>query len=294
MRRRLRSYRGINTGEQGMYQDILYEVQDPVAIITMNRPDALNALTGRMMAEMRHAFAAAENDPAVVGMVLTGAGRGFCAGADMAGLSATASGERGEAQDLSDLDAKPGNPDMGPNFEITYTYLLALQKPLIAAINGPCAGLGFCYACLADMRIVERQAKFTTAFSQRGLIAEHGCSWLLPRLIGTGRALDLLWSARKFTGEEAKELGLAERLVEQGESLQTAIDYIKQLASVVSPTSIKVIKAQVYRHLNMELGEAMAETNTWMAESLKREDFKEGVSSFMEKRLPKFKRVGED
>ena len=277
-----------------MYQDILYEVQDPVAIITMNRPDALNALTGRMMAEMRHAFAAAEKDPAVVGMVLTGAGRGFCAGADMAGLSATASGERGEAQDLSDLDAKPGNPDMGPNFEITYTYLLALQKPLIAAINGPCAGLGFCYACLADMRIVERQAKFTTAFSQRGLIAEHGCSWLLPRLIGTGRALDLLWSARKFTGEEAKELGLAERLVEQGESVQTAIDYIKQLASVVSPTSIKVIKAQVYRHLNMELGEAMAETNTWMAESLKREDFKEGVSSFMEKRLPKFKRVGED
>ncbi|MCH8141096.1 MAG: enoyl-CoA hydratase/isomerase family protein [Proteobacteria bacterium] len=277
-----------------MYQDILYEVQDPVAIITMNRPDALNALTGRMMAEMRHAFAAAEKDPAVVGMVLTGAGRGFCAGADMAGLSATASGERGEALDLSDLEAKPGNPDMGPNFEITYTYLLALQKPLIAAINGPCAGLGFCYACLADMRIVERQAKFTTAFSQRGLIAEHGCSWLLPRLIGTGRALDLLWSARKFTGEEAKELGLAERLVEQGESLQTAIDYIKQLASVVSPTSIKVIKAQVYRHLNMELGEAMAETNTWMAESLKREDFKEGVSSFMEKRLPKFKRLGED
>lgn len=277
-----------------MYQDILYEVQDPVAIITMNRPEALNALTGRMMAEMRHAFAAAEKDPAVVGMVLTGAGRGFCAGADMAGLSATASGERGEALDLSDLEAKPGNPDMGPNFEITYTYLLALQKPLIAAINGPCAGLGFCYACLADMRIVERQAKFTTAFSQRGLIAEHGCSWLLPRLIGTGRALDLLWSARKFTGEEAKELGLAERLVEQGESLQTAIDYIKQLASVVSPTSIKVIKAQVYRHLNMELGEAMAETNTWMAESLKREDFKEGVSSFMEKRLPKFKRLGED
>jgi len=277
-----------------MYQDILYEVQDPVAIITMNRPDQLNALTGRMMAEMRHAFAAAEKDPAVVGMVLTGAGRGFCAGADMAGLNATASGERGEAVDLSDLEASPGNPDMGPNFEITYTYLLALQKPLIAAINGPCAGLGFCYACLADMRIVERQAKFTTAFSQRGLIAEHGSSWILPRLIGAGRALDLLWSARKFTGEEAKELGLAERLVEEGESLQAAIDYIKQLASVVSPTSLKVIKAQVYRHLNMELGEAMAETNTWMAESLKREDFKEGVSSFMEKRLPEFKRLGED
>jgi enoyl-CoA hydratase/carnithine racemase len=276
-----------------MYQDILYEVADPVAVITMNRPEALNALTGRMMAEMRHAFAAAERDPAVVGMVLTGAGRGFCAGADMQGLNATASGERGAAEDLSDLAADPGDPEMGSNFQVTFSYLLSLRKPLIAAVNGPCAGLGFVFACLADMRFVERQAKFTTAFSQRGLIAEHGSSWLLPRLIGAGKALDLLWSARKFTGEEAKELGLAERLVEQGESLQTAIDYIKELASVVSPTSLKVIKAQVYRHLNMELGEAMTESNEWMAESLVREDFKEGVSSFMEKRPPRFKRLGE-
>ncbi len=278
-----------------MYQDILYEVNDPVAIVTMNRPDQLNALTGRMMAEMRHAFAAAEADPAVVGIVLTGAGRGFCAGADMQGLSATASGEGGGgAEDLSELKAKPGNPDMGPNFEVTYSYVMSLSKPLIAAINGPCAGLGFVYACLADMRFVERQAKFTTAFAQRGLIAEHGSSWILPRLIGAGRALDLLWSARKFTGEEAKELGLADRLLEESESVKAATDYIKYLAEVVSPTSIKVIKAQVYRHLNMDLRDAMNETNEWMAESLVREDFKEGVSSFMEKRPPEFKRVGAD
>ncbi len=278
-----------------MYQDILYEVNDPVAIVTMNRPDQLNALTGRMMAEMRHAFAAAEADPAVVGIVLTGAGRGFCAGADMQGLSATASGEGGGgAEDLSELKAKPGNPDMGPNFEVTYSYVMSLSKPLIAAINGPCAGLGFVYACLADMRFVERQAKFTTAFAQRGLIAEHGSSWILPRLIGAGRALDLLWSARKFTGEEAKELGLADRLLEEGESVKAATDYIKYLAEVVSPTSIKVIKAQVYRHLNMDLRDAMNETNEWMAESLVREDFKEGVRSFMEKRPPEFKRVGKD
>jgi enoyl-CoA hydratase/carnithine racemase len=171
---------------------------------------------------------------------------------------------------------------------------MSLSKPLIAAIIGPCAGLGFVYACLADMRFVERQAKFTTAFAQRGLIAEHGSSWILPRLIGAGRALDLLWSARKFTGEEAKELGLADRLVEEGESVEAASDYIKFLAEVVSPTSIKVIKAQVYRHLNMELRDAMNETNEWMAESLVREDFKEGVSSFMEKRPPEFKRVGAD
>jgi enoyl-CoA hydratase/carnithine racemase len=269
-------------------------VQDPVAIITMNRPEALNALTGRMQAEIRHAVGVAEQDPAVVGIVLTGAGRGFCAGADMQGLNATASGDGGAREDLSALKASPGDPMMGENFQVTFTYLLSIQKPLIAAINGPCAGLGFCYALLCDMRFVERQAKFTTAFSQRGLIAEHASSWLLPRLIGAGRALDLLWSARKFTGEEARELGLAERLVEQGESVQAAVDYIKELSSVASPTSFKVIKAQVYRHLNMELGEAMKESNEWMAESLVREDFKEGVSSFLEKRSPEFKRIGDD
>ena len=274
-----------------MYRDILYEVNDPVAVITMNRPDALNALTGRMQAEIRHALAAAEDDPAVVGIVLTGAGRGFCAGADIGGLNATASGEA-VSEDVSDLKASPGDPDMGPNFQVTFSYMLSVRKPIIAAVNGPCAGLGFVFACLADMRIVERQAKFTTAFSQRGLIAEHGSSWLLPRLIGAGRALDLLWSARKFTGEEALDLGLAERLVEQGESVQAAVDYVKYLADMVSPTSLRIIKSQVYRHLNMELGEALTESNEWMAESLKRDDFKEGVQSFMEKRPPRFTRVG--
>jgi enoyl-CoA hydratase/carnithine racemase len=258
----------------------------------MNRPEALNALTGRMMAEIRHALAAAESDPAVVGIILTGAGRGFCAGADISGLDATASGTAGEAEDLSALKASPGDADMGENFQVTYTYILSVQKPVIAAINGPCAGLGFCYALLCDMRFAERQAKFTTAFSQRGLIAEHASSWLLPRLIGPGKALDLLWSARKFLADEAYELGVVERVVDTGEAVNAAVDYIRELAAVASPTSFKVIKAQVYRHLNMELGEAMRESNAWMAESLEREDFKEGVRSFIEKRPPEFKRIG--
>ena len=144
---------------------------------------------------------------------------------------------------------------------------------------------------LADMRFVDRNAKFATAFSQRGLIAEHGVSWILPRLIGPGRALDILWSSRKFDGEDAQRLGIAERLVEPGESLPEACDYIKQLAANASPTSLKIMKAQVYRHLNMPLGEAMQETNNWMAESLTREDFKEGVRSFIERRPPQFKRI---
>ena len=274
-----------------MYEQILYDVQDPVAVITLNRPDSLNALTGRMQREFKHALAAAEDNSAVVGIVLTGAGRGFCAGADIGGLQSTAEGKGGRVEDFSGLKAAPGDPEMGENFKVSYTYMLAVRKPIIAAINGPCAGLGFCYALLCDMRFAEKQAKFTTAFGQRGVIAEHASSWLLPRLIGYGKALDLLWSARSFQGEEAKELGLVERVVDTGESLNAAIQYIKQLAESVSPTSLQIMKAQVYRHLNMELGQATIESNRWMDESLKSEDFKEGVSSFIERRKPNFKRL---
>jgi len=274
-----------------VYEQILYDVKDPVAVITLNRPDALNALTGRMQREFKHALAEAESDPAVVGVVLTGAGRGFCAGADIGGLQSTADGKKSPEEDLSALKATPGDQKMGENFKISYTFMLSLKKPIIAAINGPCAGLGFCYALLCDMRFAEKQAKFTTAFSQRGLIAEHASSWLLPRLIGSGKALDILWSARKFEGEEAKQLGLVERVVDTGESLNAAIQYIQELAQHVSPKSLQIMKAQVYRHLNMELGKAMVESNQWMDESLKSEDFKEGVTSFIERRKPNFNRL---
>ena len=272
------------------YREILFEVHDPVAVITLNRPAALNALTDRMLAEIRHALAAAEQDERVVGIVLTGAGRGFCPGMDMNALDSMSSG-RGEREDLSALAAQPGDAALGENFQVTFGYLLSIRKPIIAAINGACAGLGMAIALLTDLRIVERQSKFSTAFSQRGLIAEHGMSWTLPRLIGAGNALDLLWSARKFDGEEAHRLGLAERLVETGESLKTAIEYVNELAARCSPTSLQVIKAQIHRHMNMQLGESMRETNAWMAESLQREDFREGVRSFIEKRPPRFRRV---
>ena len=257
----------------------------------MNRPEALNAFTARMLAEISHAFAAAEQDDRVVGIVLTGAGRGFCPGMDMNALDSMSSGGKGQSDDLSSLKASPGDESLGDNFQVTYTYLMSVRKPIIAAINGACAGLAFAVATMTDMRIVERNAKFSTAFSQRGLVAEHGVSWTLPRLIGSGNALDLLWSARKFNGEEAKELGLAERLVEDGESRKAAEDYIRGLAANSAPVSMQVIKAQVYRHLNMPLGEAMLETNDLMAVSLEKDDFREGVRSFIERRPPKFSRV---
>jgi enoyl-CoA hydratase/carnithine racemase len=273
-----------------IYQDITYQVEDPVAVITMNRPDQLNAFTNRMLAEIRHALAAAERDEAVVGIILTGAGRGFCAGMDMGSLD-DLSGGTTEAEDLSALKADPGDPELGENFQVTFSYLLSIRKPLLGAINGACAGLGFVFALLCDMRFIERQAKFSTAFSQRGLIAEHGASWILPRLIGSGRALDILWSSRKFNGEEASELGLAERLCDTGTALDQAREFIRDLAANASPTSLQLIKAQVYRHLNMPLGEAMKESNAWMETSLKQDDFREGVRSFIEKRPPQFRRI---
>jgi enoyl-CoA hydratase/carnithine racemase len=273
-----------------LYQHIQYQVTDPVAIITMNRPDQLNALTTRMLAEIRHAIGAAERDTSVVGIILTGAGRGFCAGMDMTSLDGMAAGDS-QAEDLSELKTEVGDPALGENFQVTYSFLMSVRKPIVSAINGPCAGLGFVIAMLTDMRFVERQAKFTTAFSQRGLIAEHGVSWILPRLIGPGRALDILWSARKFTGEEAQQLGIAERLCETGAAVTDATAYIEQLAATTSPKSLQLMKAQVYRHLNMQLGEAATESNEWMSESLRQDEFKEGVRSFLERRPPNFKRV---
>ena len=273
------------------YQELTYERKDAVAVITLNRPAALNAFTNRMLAELKHAIAAAEDDAEVIGIVLTGAGRGFCAGMDMNALSDLSRGG-GAAEDLSALEANPGDPSTGEPFMLAFGYLLAVRKPIIAAVNGACAGLGFVFALLCDMRFTDPQAKYTTAFSQRGLVAEHGSSWLLPRLIGPGRALDLLWSARKFDGREAFALGLAERLCEESSALETAVAYVQQLAATASPTSLAVMKAQVYRHLQSAFKEALSESNDWMAASLKREDFKEGVQSFLERRPPNFARLG--
>lgn len=274
-----------------MYDEILYEVEEPIATITLNRPDRLNALTQKMLAELRHALAEAEEDRRVVGIVLTGAGRGFSSGMDMDALGATASGSGGGVAIDPALNAQPGDPAMGPDFQVTFSYLLSLRKPLIAAVNGPAAGLGMVIACLCDMRFAGENAVFRTAFGQRGLIAEHGSSWILPRLLGPARALDVLWTSRKITAREALELGLANRVVE-GDPAEAARAYVRDLAKTTSPTSLMVMKQQVYQHLMLPLGPAMEDANRRMAESLRRPDFKEGVSSFVERRPPKFGRIG--
>ena len=271
-----------------MYEEIIYDVADRVAVITMNRPETLNALTDRTQAEIRHALDQSERSEDTIGTVLTGAGRGFCSGVDMNALGAMSEAGRRLGNAHADLAADPGNPDKDPNFEIGAAYFLGLRKPLIAAINGACAGLGFSYAVFCDLRFVDRNARFATAFSQRGLIAEHGTSWMLPRLIGPANALDILWTGRKFDGEEAGRIGLANRVCEPGECVDDACTYLREIADVAAPNSLMMMKRQIYRHLNAELRRAMEESNAWMDASLARGDFKEGVASFVERRAPNF------
>jgi enoyl-CoA hydratase/carnithine racemase len=273
-----------------MYEQILYDVQDPVATITLNRPERLNAWTNRMGQEVRHAVAQAEGDGRVVGIVLTGAGRGFCAGADLQGLEAISEG-RASREQAASLDAEPGDPEMGPGFHGVYSYFTSVRKPVIAAINGPCAGLAMPVVLHCDLRFASDRASFTTAFSRRGLVAEWGISWSLPRLVGAGHALDLLFSARKIDAREAERIGLVNRVVPHDELLKFVREYVTELAGSCSPTSMAVMKRQVHEHWNASFGDAQEESSRLMRESFARPDFREGVKSFLEKRPPSFARV---
>ena len=272
------------------YQEILYEVDTTVATIALNRPDKLNAWTARMAREIRHAFAAAENDPQVVGIVLTGAGRAFCAGADMEGLQTITTGAQRQAFD-DEPNITPGDPTMDPAFRKTYSYIASLRKPLIGAINGPCAGLGLCVALYCDIRFAASSALFVTAFVQRGLVAEHGISWILPRLVGTANAMDLLLSGRRVPADEAEKIGLINRTMADEELLPHAQAYVRELAAKCSPTSMAIMKRQVYEHLQASLGHAYDQSDTLMRRSFAHPDMKEGIDSYVERRAPNFPRL---
>jgi enoyl-CoA hydratase/carnithine racemase len=275
------------------FPDILYDVQDRIATITLNRPERLNAHTPAMGKSVRHAMAAAAKDPAVRVVVLTGAGRGFCAGADMQVLTGIQGGAREDASqptDVADAFRSKFGPSLDEHFADMrrYAYFMRTPKPVLAALNGPAAGLGLIMALYADMRFASDKAVLTTSFSQRGLIAEHGISWLLPRLVGPSRALDLLLSARRVSAAEAKEIGLVNEVFPSDTFMENVVTYARHLADTVSPRSMAVMKAQVWKACFQSFGEALETADHEMPPSFAWPDFKEGVSHYLEKRAPKF------
>ncbi|MEM7268449.1 MAG: enoyl-CoA hydratase [Pseudomonadota bacterium] len=276
------------------YSEILYDAADSVATITLNRPDRLNAWTGTMAREMRAAVHAAGTDPDVRAIIVTGAGRGFCAGADMDALEAIGD-DAGQRDDGNDFPAWPEYDAPGPSLEGLFPgrfgYLYACPKPIIAAINGPCAGIGLIMTLYCDMRFAAEEAKFTTAFAARGLIAEHGISWLLPRLVGEAHAFDLLLSARKFLGAEAAELGLVNKAMPAEDVLPHAQAVATQMVSQSSPRSMAIMKAQMRRAYFQSYEEALTTADAEMLGSFDTHDFREGVESFVERRPPAFKGI---
>ena len=257
-------------------QLVLAERHGAVLLLTLNRPERLNAWTDELEDEYYALLASADADPGVRAIVVTGAGKGFCAGADMAHLAEVSTGRAGV-----DRPARPPR-----------TYPLTIRKPLIAAVNGAAAGLGLIEAVYCDLRFTVPDAKFTTSFARRGLIAEYGLSWLLPRLVGTSRALDLLLSARVVLGEEALAMGLVDRVVPPADLLATTLAYAQDLAEHCSPASIAVIKDQVQRHLDVDLETAVEESGVLMREAFTRPDMAEGVTSYLEGRAPAFPPLG--
>jgi enoyl-CoA hydratase/carnithine racemase len=255
---------------------VLSEVRsDGVAVVTLNRPDKLNAFTVELQALYFERLAEAEANPEVRVIVVTGAGRGFCAGADLEFLERIA--EDGSAL----LTGKRGP-----------TFPLSLQKPFIAAVNGAAIGAGLAFALHADVRFVANNAKLGCAFSQRGLVAEYGLAWLLPRIVGHGRAMDLLLSSRVVSGDEVLRLGLAEYLCPPESVLDEAVAYAASLAGTCSPASMAVMKRQVIDAGAQSFNESAQETFRLMAQSFTGVDVAEGVKSFLEQRPARFPRLG--
>ena len=273
------------------YEEILYEVSESIATLTLNRPAKLNAWTTKMEKEVAQALLTAEHDEKVRVIILTGAGRGFCAGADMANLDGLASSNRSAKeikQALGERFNGPRRDGTRADFQKTYSYLPAIDKPILGAINGATAGLGLVISLYCDIRFASDQARFSTSFSRRGLIAEYGISWMLPRLVGISNSLDLLFSARLIDAAEALRMGLVNRVIPQEQFQAEVRKYALELAGATSPRSMRVIKEQVYNALFQTLAEAIDVANEEMVKSFTSEDFKEGVAHFLEKRAPAF------
>lgn len=277
-----------------MDKTVLYTVRDNVGVITLNRPDSLNALTTEMHQVLNKVFVQAYHDKSARVIVLTGAGRAFCAGADMERLDMLI-GTRGKNFDIPRPGERPlpvfDGVDAPPELLNTYLFPMAMKKPVIAAVQGPCVGIALALAISCDVRFVSDSAFFSTPFAQLGLIAEFGLAWLLPRLVGQGVTNDILLSGRRVMAQEAVQVGLANRVVAGESLLDEAMAYARDIAMRAAPASTRKIKQQLLRAQSQSYAESTGEAWDLLMEALAQDDFIEGVNSFLEKRPSRF--VGE-
>ncbi|MEQ8858270.1 MAG: enoyl-CoA hydratase-related protein [Pseudomonadales bacterium] len=261
-----------------------YAVDGVCAVITLNRPERLNAWTGRMHTEYRWCLARADADPAVRVIVVSGRGRGFCVGGDAQALKGHASRGGYDPGTPAEL-ARPGYAT-DERFAASFAYHFGLSKPVIAAVNGPAAGVGLALACFADLRFAAAGARFTTAHGRLNLPAEYGLSWLLPRMVGLTRANELLLSSRVFLAEEALQIGLVNRVLPAAEVLPAALAYGADLARTVAPESLRQTRWQIYRDLHRGVADSVTDSERLLEDMMRQPDYAEGVAAFLEKRPP--------
>lgn len=259
-----------------------YGTAEGIATITLARPHRMNAWTGRMHTEYRYLLARAEADRDVRVIVVTGEGRAFCAGADMQALEGHAA-RGGYDSGTGDDIARPGF-GVRPEFDQNFAYHFGLTKPVIAALNGPAAGVGLVLACYADIRFAVPGAKLTTAHGRFNMPAEYGLSWLLPRIVGLARANDLLLSSRVFLTEEAHEMGLVNRLCAPEALMDEVRAYAREMVERVAPHSLAATKRQIYVDQHRDVGSAVAEADRLLEEMVREPDYREAVKAWMEKR----------
>jgi len=263
-----------------------YETAAAVATITLDRPHRLNAWTGRMNTEYRSLLARAASDRSVRVIVVTGAGRGFCAGADTQALEGHV--ERGGYDPGTGPELESPGYGVRPEFDAEFAYQFGIPKPIIAAVNGAAAGVGFALACFCDLRFAAAGAKLTTSHGRLGLPAEFGLSWLLPRVLGLTRAADLLLSSRVVLAEEALDIGLVNTVTPHDELLDTVYRYAHGLATEISPASLAATKLQMYTDLHRDAATAARDADDRLRTMMTAPDFEEAVAARSARRAPSF------
>jgi enoyl-CoA hydratase/carnithine racemase len=272
--------------EPADFEELDYTVADGVALITLNRPERHNTWGGTMSVEYRWALHHAHVDPAVRVVVLTAAGATFCAGADRATLDEIGRADGRYARAASPLPPYPQDAPAG--LRHNHTAPLCTSTPIIAAINGACAGVGFVVAAYADIRWASDRARFATSFAGLGLPAEYGLGWMLPRIVGTGAALDLLYDPRPRPADELLRCGFVQRVVAHDELLPTVLAYARALARHSSADSLRWMKRAVLLDAAGDAGAAYAVSVAQMDEALTGDDFRIGVRAARARQRPDF------